>query len=424
MNILIIGNGAREHAIAWKLSQSKSVKNIYCAPGNPGIAEVATCIPIPVDNIDGLLNFALKSEINLTIPGPEAPLVAGIVDAFEEKNLVIFGPSQKASALEGSKAFSKYFMEKYNIPTAKCRVFTDFSQALSHVKTATYPCVVKADGLAAGKGAIIVNNIPEAETALRRCMKDQEFGEAGAKVLVEDFLTGEEASIFALCDGKNYILLQPAQDHKAIFDGDKGPNTGGMGAYAPAPLVTETLLENVKKQVIEPTLDGMMREGIPYKGVLFIGLMIDNGKAKVLEYNCRFGDPEAQVILPLLDGDLAEIMLNGALGKIDERRAKSTNKSAVCVVMASGGYPGSYETGKSITGHEIQFNSDIIVFHSGTSRNDKNELVTSGGRVLAVTAVSDDFQNSRKLAYDAVKNIHFDGAYFRNDIGEKALKYL
>ncbi len=424
MNILIVGSGAREHAIAWKIRQSKIAGKIYCAPGNPGIAEIATCVPIPVDAIEKLVAFARENEIDLTVPGPEAPLVAGIVDAFEAKNLTIFGPSQKAAALEGSKAYSKYFMGKYKIPTAYSEIFTDYQAALDFAETTEYPCVVKADGLAAGKGVIIVENFSEAQSALRRCMLEREFGAAGAKVLIEEFLHGEEVSIFALCDGKDYILLQPAQDHKAIFDGDKGPNTGGMGTYAPAPIVTPALLERIKKEIIVPTLAGMAGQGIPYKGALFIGLMIDGGEVRVLEYNCRFGDPETQVILPLLDGDLPEMMHLAATGRLDECRAGTADQSTVCVVLASGGYPGQYEQEKKISGTDSDFDEGILVFHGGTARNGAGDLVTAGGRVLSIVAISDDFQKSREMAYKAVDNINFEGVYFRTDIGAKALKYL
>ncbi|MCA9733912.1 MAG: phosphoribosylamine--glycine ligase [Deferribacteres bacterium] len=424
MKILIIGSGAREHALAWKLHQSRQVTELFCAPGNPGIAEVASCVPIAVNNIEGLLDFAEKHQIDLTIPGPEAPLVAGIVDAFEAKGLTIFGPSKKAASLEGSKVFSKNFMKNYHIPAAASESFTDYEAAVAYAETTSYPCVVKADGLAAGKGAIIVHDFKEAQLALQRCMLKKEFGSAGSKVLIEEFLSGEEASVFALCDGKNYIVLAPAQDHKAIFDGDKGPNTGGMGTYAPAPIVTNDLLEKVEKEIIQPTISGMQQEGTAYKGVLFIGLMIENDQAKVLEYNCRFGDPEAQVILPLLKTDLAELLFKAAHGKIAECKIGHSRQSAVCVVLASGGYPGPYESGKVITGLKNIDEEQFLVFHSGTSLSANGELVTAGGRVLSVVAQSDNFNTSREFVYKAVDKIDFEGVYYRKDIGAKALKYF
>lgn len=424
MKILVIGSGGREHALVWKIQQSALVDKIYCAPGNPGIAQHAECVDISPTDIPRLLEFAVKQKIDLTVPGPEAPLVQGIVDEFEAKGLAIFGPSQKAAELEGSKAFAKWLMRKYRIPTADWQVFYDAEEARRHLRERDYPCVIKADGLAAGKGAVIVQDEQQAEHALEEIMVRRVFGEAGAKIVVEEFMRGEEASVFALSDGENVVLLHPAQDHKPIFDGDQGPNTGGMGAYAPAPVVDAAMQERVLREIIEPTIRGMAMENRPYRGVLYAGLMITDSGPKVVEFNCRFGDPEAQVVLPLLDSDLVELMLKAAHRELLDVEIALKNQWAVGVVMASGGYPGKYQTGKKIIGLEKLADEDILIFHAGTRRNEAGEIVTAGGRVLSVVAVRDTFQAARKAAYAAVGKIVFDGAYYRKDIGFKALKHL
>lgn len=422
MKVLVIGGGGREHALVWKLSKSPLVDQLYCAPGNPGIEQLAECIPISATDIERLLEFASAHRIDLTIPGPEAPLVAGLVDEFEAKGLPVFGPTRKAAEIEGSKAFAKWFMKKYRIPTADWKVFYDYQEARAWLMERDYPCVVKADGLAAGKGSVVVHTREEALEALKSMMMDRIFGEAGSKVVVEDFMQGEEASIFVICDGKNAAWLAPAQDHKAIFDGDRGPNTGGMGAYAPVPWLDEATMQRIASDIVQPTIHGMALEERPFRGVLFIGLMITADGPKVVEYNCRLGDPEAQVVLPLLADDLLEIMTKVAHRQpIPETLARS-NGCAVCVVMASGGYPGTYETGKQIIGLDRLADEDILIFHAGTRRDEKGSLVTAGGRVLSVTAVRETFADAREAAYRAVGKIAFDGAYYRRDIGLRALK--
>ncbi|MBI3194310.1 MAG: phosphoribosylamine--glycine ligase, partial [Ignavibacteriae bacterium] len=389
MNILVIGSGGREHALVWKLIQSKKVEKLFCAPGNPGIAELAECVPIKANNIEALKKFALEQKIDLTVVGPEQPLVDGIVDEFESADLKIFGPSKAAARLEGSKIFAKQFMKRHNIPTAKFETFanqqlTEAKEFLSHC---SFPIVIKADGLAAGKGVAICVTQNEANEILHQYFEEKVFDDAGSRIVIEEFMEGEEASIFALTDGKIFITLSPAQDHKRVYDNDEGKNTGGMGAYAPASIVTSEILERVIKEIIKPTLDGMSTRGHPYKGCLYVGLMLTNGGPKVVEYNCRFGDPETQVILPLLDEDLAELMLEVAEGKLNRTEIKLKNQSSVCVVLASGGYPDAYQTGKEIFGlQETSNTSDVLTFQAGTkTRNEK--LETAGGRVLGVTAL-------------------------------------
>jgi len=424
MKILVIGSGAREHAIVWKLAQSPKVEKIYCIPGNPGIEEHAECIALPSTNFDVLLEFVREKRIDLTIPGPEAPLVAGIVDAFEAQGLAIFGPSKAAAELEGSKIFAKYIMKKYGIPTADYHVFTDYDDGIAFLEQAKYPCVIKADGLAAGKGALIVQNREDAYAILKRIMIRREFGDAGDKVVVEEFMVGQEASIFAISDGQHFVTLSPAQDHKAIFDGDKGPNTGGMGAYAPAPLVDDAALDEIKERIIAPTIKGMMMEGKPYRGVLYAGLMMTNDGPKVVEFNCRFGDPETQVVLPLLENDLAELFERTAKRDIGGYKVNLTNRAACAVVMASGGYPASYEAGKKLIGAASFAQKDNMVFHAGTKREPNGDIVSAGGRVVSATAIGENLRKAREEAYKMVASITFDGAYYRKDIGIKALKGL
>ncbi|MBN1397674.1 MAG: phosphoribosylamine--glycine ligase [Bacteroidetes bacterium] len=428
MNILVIGSGGREHALVWKLHQSPSVKKIFCAPGNAGIEQYAELVQLKPTDIKGLIKFASEKNIDLTVVGSEQPLVEGLVDAFEEKGLKIFGPSKAAAQLEGSKVFSKDFMARHNIPTAKYRNFSadEYDIIKKYIDTINPPMVLKADGLAAGKGVLICNDRQEALAALDEIVLQKAFGTAGQKIVVEEFLTGEEASIFVLSDGERFALLSSAQDHKRILDGDMGKNTGGMGAYSPAPVVTEKILQQVVQQVVIPTLNGMKQEGAPYRGCLYVGLMITAGGIKVLEYNCRFGDPETQVVVPLIDCDLAEIFLSIAERRLDPVKVKLHKAAAVCVVMASQGYPDKYQTGKQIFGLENNKMEDgIVVFHAGT-RNDAGKIVTSGGRVLGVTAIgfNDELEQTIRNAYSAVGKISFDGAYYRSDIGKKALKHL
>ena len=427
MNVLIVGSGGREHAFAWKLKQSPNVSNIYCAPGNAGIAHIAELVPLKVDDIDGLFQFAKKKRIDLTVIGPEVPLVKGIVDLFEKHGMRIFGPGKYAAQLEGSKVFAKDFMKRHGIPTAAYATFSraEYSQAQQHLTTHAAPIVVKADGLAGGKGAVVCQSTGEALTVLRECFEKDIFGEAGNTLVIEEFMKGEEASIFVLTDGTHYKLLQPAQDHKQILDNDKGKNTGGMGAYAPAPIVNNALLKRIEKEIVVPTLNGLREEGKAYKGCLYVGLMVTKEGPKVVEFNCRLGDPEAQVVLPLIDGDLFDILFactSNSLGTIDVKFHKA---SAVCVVMASRGYPDAYETGKPIDGLDAVLSDDgVVVFHAGTKK-ENGKIVSSGGRVLGVTAIGygHDLEGTIGAAYNGVKKITFDGAYYRSDIGIKGLKH-
>ena len=428
MNILVIGSGGREHALIWKLRQSPQVQKVFCAPGNAGIANLAACISVKPSDIKGLMKFAKEEKIDLTVVGSEQPLVDGIVDAFEERGMHIFGPSKAAAQLEGSKVFSKNFMMRHHIPTASYRSFaaTAIEEAKKYIISLEPPMVVKADGLAAGKGVLICKNHQEAILALDEIVVRRAFGSAGSHLVVEEFLEGEEASLFVLTDGDQFALLASAQDHKRILDNDLGKNTGGMGAYAPAPLVTRGLLDGVIRDVVQPTLDGLRQEGMPYRGCLYVGLMVTRDGPKVLEYNCRFGDPETQVVVPLIDGDLADIFYSIARHRLDASAVKLHPATAVCVVMASHGYPDEYKTGKQIYGLELIRPEDgVVVFHAGTTI-DGPTVVTSGGRVLGVTAIgfTNELEQTVQNAYRAVEKITFDGAYYRSDIGKKALKYL
>ncbi len=421
MKILVVGSGGREHTLVWKLAQSSKVDQIFVAPGNAGTARIAQNVDIKADDIDALVQFASKEEIDLTFVGPEAPLVKGIVDIFEDEGLRIFGPSKDAAQLEGSKVFSKDLMKKYDIPTAKYEAFTDFQRAIDYIKEEGAPIVVKAEGLAAGKGVIVAQTEEEAISAVESIMVSQKFGAAGERVVIEEFLTGEEATVLAFTDGKTVLPMLPSQDHKPAYDGGKGPNTGGMGAYAPAPIVTDELKEEVYQSILLPTVKALQEEGVEYKGVLYAGLMIEDDRVKVLEYNVRFGDPEAEVVLPLLETDLVDIA--GAI--IDERLEDIdmdwSDKTSVCVVMASGGYPIEYEKGKEISGiDKAEQDDDIVVFQAGTSLKD-GKLVTAGGRVLGVTAFGDGYQKTINKAYQGVEKIDFEDAHYRNDIGRKAL---
>ena len=415
MKILLIGSGGREHALAWKLAQSPKVSKLFCAPGNAGTAQIADNVAINADDIPSLLNFAKQEKIDLTMVGPEAPLVLGIVDEFEKAGLKIFGPNKAAAILEGSKVFSKELMKKYGIPSAKFEAFKDASAAKAYAKKLGAPCVVKADGLAAGKGVIICQTVADAEHAIDRILKDKEFGQAGNELIVEEFLEGEEASILAFTDGKTVIPMVTSQDHKRVNDNDEGPNTGGMGAYSPAPVVTPELMKKIEKDVLQATVDAMAKEGRPYKGVLYAGLMLTKDGPKVLEYNCRFGDPETQVVIPRMKTDLFEVLWSLQPIEWDAR-------PAVCIVLAAGGYPGKYEKDIPIEGLEsAREEDDVIVFHAGTKEKD-GKIVTAGGRVLGVVGLGDDIKGAIDRAYTAVELIHFKDMHYRKDIGKRALK--
>lgn len=428
MNILVVGGGGREHALVWKISQSKEVKKIYCAPGNAGISEIAETLPIKVEDLNSLLKFAIENKIDLTVVGPELPLSLGIVDLFESHGLKIFGPRKAAAEIESSKVFAKNFMKKYNIPTAKYETFTseEIEEAKKFVQKLTAPIVIKADGLASGKGVTICESINDAIKTIDLYFKEKIFGSAGEKIVIEEFLEGEEASIFAITDGEDFITLAPAQDYKRAFDNDEGKNTGGMGSYAPTPLVDNVMLERIKSEIIKPTIQGLKNEGREYKGCLYCGLMITENGPKVLEFNCRFGDPETQVILPLFDGDIIEMFFKAIDKGLKNYNYKIKKATAVCVILASAGYPDNYEIGKEIYGlDEVKQMEDIILFHAGTKKVN-GKILTSGGRVVGVTAIgaADDFENTVKKAYIAVEKIKFDGVHYRTDIGKKAIKFL
>lgn len=421
MKVLVIGGGGREHAIVWKLSQSRHVDKIYCMPGNAGIAEIAECIDVNND-FEALLDFVKYEWIDLTIVGPEAPLSKGIVDLFEKEGRRIIGPNREASRLEASKVFAKDFMRRYGIPTAQYKVFTSYVHAEDYVRFKGAPIVVKADGLAAGKGVFVAKTIDEATDALRLIMKEKIFGDAGDRVVIEDCLEGEEASFMAFCDGTTVIPMVSSQDHKRVFDNDEGPNTGGMGAYSPAPVITEEIEETVMKKIMIPAIRGMRAEGIKYKGILYAGLMIKDGLPYVLEFNCRFGDPETQPVLSRLETDLVDISFAIIEERLSEIEIKWRPDASVCVVLASKGYPGKYDKGKIITGlDKLKGTDDLFIFHAGTAYKNGN-IVTAGGRVLSVTALGKDIAEARKRAYNAIEKINFEGMHFRKDIGLKALK--
>jgi len=418
--VLIVGSGGREHVLAWKLKRSPQVSQIYCAPGNGGIGEVAECVDIPADDINELAHFVKAQKIDLTVVGPEAPLVEGIVDVFESENLKIFGPSQKAAQLEGSKVFAKDFMRRHHIPTADFEVFDSIAAAKDYLSRVTYPVVIKADGLAAGKGVMVCGSREEAEEALDQIMEEKIFQDAGNRVVIEECLTGQEASILAISDGQDYVVLDSAQDHKRIFDDDLGPNTGGMGAYSPAAVITPALRRQIDTRIIEPTIVGMLRDGVPFKGVLYAGLMITPEGPKVLEFNVRFGDPETQAVLPRLKNDLFEVLWAGCEGELKTIDLAWDPRACVCVVMSSGGYPGKYDKGFAITGLEGFGDGDVMVFHAGTKKKD-DVVVTSGGRVLGVTGLGPTIEEAITTTYEAVEKIQFDRCFFRRDIGAKAM---
>jgi len=418
LKVLVVGSGGREHTLVWKLAQSEKVAQIYCAPGNAGISLLATCIPLAVDDLAGIVAFCRKEKIDLVVIGPELSLTLGLVDVLEEAGIKAFGPRRKAAEIEGSKAFAKDLMAQYGIPTARYGVFGDVEAARSFAREMPGPWVVKADGLAAGKGVLICATLAETEAALKKILVDRTFGTAGEKVIIEEFLQGEELSLMAFCDGKTVVPLVSAQDHKRVFSGDKGSNTGGMGAYSPAPVATPALCREIEEKVLQATLKAMAQEGRTFKGILYAGMMITEKGPRVLEYNARFGDPETQVVLPRLQTDLVEIILAALEERLDSLKIVWREEACVSVVMASGGYPAHYDTGFPITGLS-EVPEGVLVFHSGTSLQ-KDKIMTAGGRVLAVTALGDNLRQAVDLAYSGVKKIHFRGAHFRDDIAYRA----
>ena len=423
MRILVIGSGGREHALVWKIAQSKLADKIFCAPGNGGIADSAECIDIKAEDMPKLLEFAIKEKIDLTVVGPEAPLAQGIVGEFKNHKLRIFGPTKSAAQLEASKVFAKELMDKYNVPTARFKIFDNAEEAKRYVEKRGAPCVVKADGLAQGKGVVVAKTTDEAKETITSMMEKKIFGNAANRVIIEDCLEGQEASIIVITDSKEVLPLASSQDHKRVFDGDSGPNTGGMGAYSPAPVVTQELFQEILDKVIYRTIDGLVREGIDYKGALYAGIMVTKDGPKVLEFNVRFGDPENQAIMPRLKSDLLEVMLAATDGRLSRFKSLSwDNRACVCVVCASKGYPGEYEKGKQITGlDEINKMRDSIVFHAGTKRQG-DKIVTSGGRVLGVTGLGNTIKEAIDKTYQGVKKIHFEGMHYRRDIGARAIK--
>ena len=419
MKVLIVGSGGREHAIAWKVAQSKKVDKIYCAPGNAGISEVAECVPIGAMEFDKLVAFAKEKEIDLTVIGMDDPLVGGIVDVFEKEGLRVFGPKKNAAILEGSKAFSKDLMKKYNIPTAAYETFTDPEKALEYLETAKMPIVLKADGLALGKGVLICQTLEEAKEGVKTLMMDKKFGSAGDEIVIEEFMTGREVSVLSFVDGNIVKIMSSAQDHKRAKDGDQGLNTGGMGNFSPSPFYTKEVDEFCKKYIYQPTVDAMKAEGRPFKGVIFFGLMLTPDGPKVLEYNARFGDPEAQVVLPRLENDIVDVFEACIDGTLDQVDLKFDNdRATVCVILASDGYPIEYKKGFPIEGLEkFKGKDDYYVFHSGTKFNENGQIVTNGGRVLGVTATGKDLKEARKKAYEATEWVSFENKYMRHDIG-------
>lgn len=419
MRVLVIGSGGREHALVWKIKQSPKVEKIFCAPGNAGTSEFADNIPIAADDIEGLLQFAMKKEIGLTVVGPEQPLVMGIVDRFEVKGLRIFGPSASAAELEGSKSFSKDIMQKYGLPTAEYKIFTSAESATKYIQAKNCPLVVKADGLAAGKGVLLCRSSREALVAVDTIMRQRLFGEAGDQIVVEEFLEGQEISVLAFSDGQTVLLMDSAQDHKAVYDGDIGPNTGGMGAYSPAPVFTEIMQQKVRDKIMLPMVRAMQQEGRTYKGILYAGLMLTKTGPQILEFNARFGDPETQPLMVRMETDiipLFEACIDGTLGQC---QVNWKNNSSVCVVMTAEGYPGTYQKGEIISGlKNANSTPEVVVFHGGTKEQD-GKVLTNGGRVLGVTATGANTESAIQKAYDAVGKVNWRGVHYRKDIGSR-----
>ena len=424
MKILLVGGGGREHALAWKIGQSPLVESLWAAPGNPGIARHARGLDHTVEDAEGLAGFAAGHDVDLVVVGPEAPLVAGLADRLRAKGLAVFGPGARAAAIEGSKAFAKALMARHGVPTARFATFTDAMGARRFARELGVPCVVKTDGLAAGKGAIVCASLEEADAAIGQCMERREFGAAGATVVVEEFMRGEEVSFFVLAGAGGVLPLAAAQDHKTVFDGDRGPNTGGMGAFSPAPVLDAAMQARVMREIVQPTLAALAADGAPYTGVLYVGLMLTAEGPKVVEFNCRFGDPECQAIVMRMEDDLVPLLAAVARGeRLPPARPWTTaGRAAVCVALASGGYPGRYATGHEITGVDAaEARPGVQVFQAGTARL-RGRLVTAGGRVLGVTAVGDDLPAAIAAAYEGVGRIHFEGMHYRTDIGRKALE--
>lgn len=423
MKVLIVGSGGREHTLAWKIRQSPFLSKLYAAPGNAGIAELAECVPIAPEDLEGLARFVREKEIDLTVVGPEAPLARGIVDRFQADGLKIFGPSKAAAQIEASKIFAKEMMVRAGVPTAEFKIFNEAAQAKHYLIESEPPFVIKADGLAAGKGVVVATSCEEAVQAITKFMEDKSLGEAGARVLIEERLEGEELSVLVLTDGENIIPLASAQDHKRLLDRDRGPNTGGMGAYSPCPFLSEEDFHKVLNKTVRPILQGMAKEGRPYRGVLYAGLILTKNGPYVLEYNARFGDPETQAILPRLKSDLLPFFLEIAEGRFPQGELQWDERYSLNVVLAAGGYPGAYQKGAVITGLEgLKGKEDVFVFHAGTGQNERGELVTAGGRVLSVTALGATLKQAQEKAYEVVYEVRFEGAHFRKDIGRKALE--
>ncbi|GJL62049.1 MAG: phosphoribosylamine--glycine ligase [Nitrospirales bacterium] len=421
MKILVIGNGGREHTLVWKLSQSPRVSALYCAPGNAGIRQLATCVPLKVDDLAGLKNFAQEKKIDLTVVGPELPLALGIADEFRKAKLRIFGPTRNAACIESSKSFAKDLLLRCHVPTPRSKTFEQLDQARAYIDGHAVPLVVKADGLAQGKGVVIAQTKEEAHEAVTKMLEHGQFGEAGMRVMIEEFLDGEELTLMAFADGRTVIPMIAAQDHKRVGEGDTGPNTGGMGAYAPAPIATDSLRQRIVRDILNPVVEGLSRVGSPYYGVLYAGLMIHQGEPYVLEFNARFGDPETQVVLPLLKTDLVDVLEAVVEHRLDQIAVQWHDDAAVCVVLASYGYPGSYQSGLPISGlSTLDHAKDLIAFHAGTETQG-NDVVTSGGRVLGITAIGSDLRSARNRVYEAVDLVTFDGQHHRRDIAHRAV---
>ena len=423
-SVLVIGSGGREHTLVWKLRQSSKVERIFCAPGNGGVGQLAKCVNIKPENVKALAEFAQRNSVDLTIVGPEAPLALGIADEFQRRKLRIFGPEKKAAQLESSKIFAKQFLQKYHIPTAPFRVFDSAVEATGFCKSLAYPAVIKADGLAAGKGVVIVKSLEEAYQTIHDIMLNNAFGKAGNRIVIESFIPGQEVSIMALIDGKTIVPLLPSQDHKQALEGDRGPNTGGMGAYCPATLVTPELMDDIDRFILLPTLNGLRNEKINYRGIIYAGLMITPEGPKVLEFNCRFGDPETQAVLPLLKSDLFDLMMAVCDKKLSSAKKPDWKSgSSACVVLTSKGYPGSYRSGYPIDGLRRTYGNNALVFHAGTKRDGKN-IVTAGGRVLGVVGMNQDLKTALQTSYDLIKTLKFEGMTYRRDIGFRVLQAL